>query len=154
MQHNIIIYCTIFTIFSLWCALCAAAATIVLKKFFLTVNGQAFLGADLLYSVMEFWATKPNLAQSRHRALSPPPGHYSTRVPSISAVSARTTMGKQLQNISVFQQQQQVQEIWKFIRFQEEEEKKDQIASVSEGSDKMTGLLEEVRKCFKRLTVL
>ena len=64
-------------------------------------------------------------------------------------------MGKQLQNISVFQQQQQVQEIWKFIRFQEEEEeKKDQIASVSEGSDKMTGLLEEVRKCFKRLTVL
>ena len=64
-------------------------------------------------------------------------------------------MGKQLQNISVFQQQQQVQEIWKFIRLQEEEEeKKDQIASVSEGSDKMTGLLEEVRKCFKRLTVL
>ena len=63
-------------------------------------------------------------------------------------------MGKQLQNISVFQQQQQVQEIWKFIRFLEEEEKKDQIASVSEGLDKMTGLLEEVRKCFKRLTVL
>ena len=96
---------------------------------------------------MEFWATKPNLAESRL---------HSTRVPSIiSAVSARTTMGKQLQNISVFQQQQQVQEIWKFIRFQEEEEeKKDQIASVSEGSDKMTGLLEEVRKCFKRLTVL
>ena len=63
-------------------------------------------------------------------------------------------MGKQLQNISVFQQQQQyLQEIWKFI-WNQEEEKKDQIASVSEGSDKMTGLLEEVRKCFKRLTVL
>ena len=44
------LYCTFFTIFSLLCALCAAAATIVLKKFFLTVNGQAFLGADLLYS--------------------------------------------------------------------------------------------------------
>ena len=68
---------------------------------------------------MEFWATKPNLAESRL---------HSTRVPSIiSAVSARTTMGKQLQNISVFQQQQQVQEIWKFIRLQEEEEEKKKI---------------------------
>ena len=67
-------------------------------------------GSAVVLSVMEFWATKPNLAQSRHRA----PHHPgTTRVPSIiSAVSARTTMGKQLQNISVFQQQQQyLQEI-------------------------------------------
>ena len=51
-------------------------------------------------------------------------------------------MGKQLQNISVFQQQQQVQEIWKFIRFQEEEEEKKLKLQVSvEGQTKWLGYL-------------
>ena len=51
-------------------------------------------------------------------------------------------MGKQLQNISVFQQQQQVQEIWKFIRFQEEEEEKKIKLQVSvKGQTKWLGYL-------------
>ena len=95
---------------------------------------------------MEFWATKPNLAQSRHTAHRCPVLFRQLVRGQPWANSFKTFLFSNNNN--------------KFKKFEnsfdskKKKKKKDQIASVSEGSDKMTGLLEEVRKCFKRLTVL